>query len=195
MSATGNSLECELGNAGMTKEAKKVGRFLSKTSNTCACLSGAVFALVGANHFLPQYLGLEPSLRSDAVQMSRPADPVAMVFPKPAITPASVGETEPDGAERLNKPQEKPLPPWGVHLTASWSRDKALSQYSAIQRKFDDVLPAGPPMIVRLANHSMGTAERFAVRVGQPGRDEADKLCARLIDAGGACVVYRTTKR
>ena len=179
----------------MTKEAKIVGRFLSKTSNTCACLSGAVFALVGVNYFLPQYLGLDPSLRPETVQMSRPDDPVGMVSPKPAITLASVGQTEPDRAERLNKPQVKPLPAWGVHLTASWSREKALAQYSAIQRKFDGVLPAAPPMIVRLVNHSMGTAERFAVRVGQPRRDEADKLCARLIDAGGACVVYRTSKR
>ncbi len=179
----------------MAKKIRSVGRFLSTTSNTCACLSGAVVALVGVNYFLPQYLGLQPTPHSEAVQVSRPGDPVAAVLPKHPIALASVGEVEPDRAERLNTPQAKPLPPWGVHLTASWSRDKALSQYSAIQRKFDAVLPVGPPMVVRLANHSMGTAARFAVRVGQPGRDEADKLCARLIDAGGACAVYRTPKR
>ena len=179
----------------MTKEAKKTGHFFSKTSNTCACLSGVVFALVGVNHFLPPFLGLEPGPRSEAVQVSRPDDRVAVVSPKPAITLASVSKTQPDREERLHKPQVKPLSPWGVHLTAGWSRDKALSQYSAIRRKFDDVLPAAPPMVVRLANHGMGTAERFAVRVGQPGRDEADKLCTRLIDAGGACAVYKTINR
>ena len=89
------------------------------------------------------------------------------------------------------RPSAQPLP-WGVHLAAGWSRQKALDQYQRIRQRHTDTLSGEEPIVVRLTNHSMGTAERYLVRIGQPSRDQAESLCARLKDAGGACVVYRT---
>ncbi len=88
----------------------------------------------------------------------------------------------------------KPLP-WGVHLTASWSREKALKQYDRIRKRYSDALSGKDPMVVRVTNHSMGSAERYLVRIGQADREEAEQLCARLKEAGGACVVYKARKR
>lgn len=88
----------------------------------------------------------------------------------------------------------QPLP-WGVHLTAGWSRDKALSQYRRMRDRYSDALSGKEPTVVRVTNHSMGTAERYLVRIGQSGRDEAELLCSRIKEAGGACVVYKTWHR
>jgi hypothetical protein len=42
-----------------------------------------------------------------------------------------------------------------------------------------------------VCNLSMGTELRYSVRVGMEDRDAADKLCAKLQTAGGACIVLK----
>jgi hypothetical protein len=37
----------------------------------------------------------------------------------------------------------------------------------------------------------MGTDVRYSARIGMDSRDAADRLCAKLQAAGGACVVQK----
>ena len=88
-----------------------------------------------------------------------------------------------------------PWQPWGVHLAASWSLSKALSQFGKVQRQFPKVLGGLKPMVLREVNYSFGAARRFEIRIGQSSREKANKFCKRLRQAGGVCIVYRSRKR
>ena len=85
--------------------------------------------------------------------------------------------------------------PWGVHLTADWSRSRALARYDKLKRKLPDLLGGRTPMVLRLVNYSMGRAARHEVRLGYAGRAEATKFCKQLKRAGGLCLVLKTPRR
>jgi Transglycosylase SLT domain/SPOR domain len=84
--------------------------------------------------------------------------------------------------------------PWGVQLSAGFSRNKALAVYAAIERKYRTVLAGHDPMIIRARLLSRGTSAFYQVRAGAETRSEADKLCAGLRRAGGHCLVLRNPR-
>jgi soluble lytic murein transglycosylase-like protein len=84
--------------------------------------------------------------------------------------------------------------PWGVQLSAGFSRNKALAVYAAIERKYRTVLGGHDPMIIRARLLSRGTGAFYQVRAGAGTRAEADKLCAGLRAAGGHCLVLRNPR-
>ncbi len=100
-----------------------------------------------------------------------------------------------DSVDDVVEPPVAKLLPWGVHLTAGWSREKALDQYKRLQKRYSDALSGKEPKVIRVTNHGMGTAERYMVHIAQPDRAEAEKLCARITEAGGACAVYKNWRR
>ena len=81
--------------------------------------------------------------------------------------------------------------PWGVQLSAGFSRNKALTIYAAIERRYRAVLAGHDPMIIRARLLSRGTSAFYQVRAAAGTREEADRLCARLRAAGGHCLVLR----
>ena len=81
--------------------------------------------------------------------------------------------------------------PWGVELSAGFSRAKALKFYSAAESKYRALLAGHDPSILRTANRSRGMSDFYQIRVGADTRLEANKLCASLRAAGGACMVLR----
>jgi hypothetical protein len=81
--------------------------------------------------------------------------------------------------------------PWGVELSASFSRTKALNFYSAAASRYGALLAGRDPSILRTRNRSRGTDDFYQIRVGADTRLEANKLCASLRAAGGACMVLR----
>src|SRR5262249_12089603 len=81
--------------------------------------------------------------------------------------------------------------PWGVQLSAGFSRDRVLGSYALIERKYRSILAEHDPSIFRLKNRSRGTRDFFQVRVGASTREAANRLCASLRSAGGACLVLR----
>jgi hypothetical protein len=82
--------------------------------------------------------------------------------------------------------------PWGVQLSAGFSRARALSTFASAERRFAGVLGGADPMILRSLNRSRGTRAFYQVRAGAPSRKEADALCGRIRAAGGVCIVLRT---
>jgi hypothetical protein len=83
------------------------------------------------------------------------------------------------------------LAPWGVQLSAGFSRDKALAAYARVMRRFNTILGDRDPSILSSLLRSRGTRAFYQVRVGADTRTLADALCGRIQRAGGACLVLR----
>jgi hypothetical protein len=83
------------------------------------------------------------------------------------------------------------LAPWGVQLSAGFSRDKALAAYARVMRRFNTILGDRDPSILSSLLRSRGTRAFYQVRVGADTRALADTLCGRIQRAGGACLVLR----
>ena len=49
------------------------------------------------------------------------------------------------------------------------------------------------PLVLRSNTASRGASLWYLVRVAEATRESANKLCARLQAAGGACIVYRNS--
>jgi hypothetical protein len=81
--------------------------------------------------------------------------------------------------------------PWGIQLSAGFSRDRALASYAAMARQYGEVLAGRDPSIQSGVLRSRGTLPFYQVRVGAETRAEADKLCNDVKRAGGACLVLR----
>ncbi len=81
--------------------------------------------------------------------------------------------------------------PWGLQLIGSWSESQALSDYRALQKRFQPVLGERPPMIVKSRMAGRGSAPWYQIRVAESTRDRAKQLCSRLEAIGGSCLVFR----
>jgi hypothetical protein len=81
--------------------------------------------------------------------------------------------------------------PWGVQLSAGFSREQVLAAYSAIASRFAGALGGRDPTILSSLLRSRGTRAFYQVRVGEQTRESANTLCANIRRAGGACIVLR----
>lgn len=97
-------------------------------------------------------------------------------------------------AELERRVTEGVASPWGVQLSAGFSRGKALAIYASIERRYRTVLAGHDPMIIRARLLTRGTSAFYQVRAGTGTRQEADKLCAGLRAAGGHCLVLRNPR-
>jgi hypothetical protein len=97
-------------------------------------------------------------------------------------------------AELERRVSEGAASPWGVQLSAGFSRAKVLTVYAAIERRYRAVLAGHDPMIIRARLLSRGTSAFYQVRAGAETRADAYKLCAGLRAAGGHCLVLRNPR-
>jgi Transglycosylase SLT domain/SPOR domain len=81
--------------------------------------------------------------------------------------------------------------PWGVQLSAGFSREKALAAYAGIAQRYEKVLAGHDPTILSSVLRNRGTHAFYQVRIGADTRDAANSLCAAIQRAGGACLVLR----
>jgi hypothetical protein len=81
--------------------------------------------------------------------------------------------------------------PWGVELSAGFSRDRVLAAYAGLVQRFGEILSGRDPSILTGILRSRGTRTFYQVRVGAETRAEANGLCAKISHAGGACLVLR----
>lgn len=82
--------------------------------------------------------------------------------------------------------------PWGVQVAGNFSKARAISAYSALQKRFASLIGARPPMIVAGRMRGRGTRAFYRIRVPMQTRAEAERLCADLQAAGGSCIVLKT---
>jgi hypothetical protein len=81
--------------------------------------------------------------------------------------------------------------PWGIQLAQFFSEAIARQAFARIQGKFSGALGDETLMLVAKRNPNFGPALRFTTEIGRGSRAEAAKLCNRLEQAGGECIVVR----
>jgi Transglycosylase SLT domain/SPOR domain len=81
--------------------------------------------------------------------------------------------------------------PWGVQLSAGFSRERALASYAEIARRYGEILAGRDPSLLSSVFRSRGTSAFYQVRVGTDTRQAAEGLCGTIRRAGGACIVLR----
>jgi hypothetical protein len=86
------------------------------------------------------------------------------------------------------------VPRWGVQLTANWSESRAWATYRALQKQYVSLIGDAEPIVLHARMPGMGMATRTIIRIADDNRAPLDKLCAKLIAAGGACVVLRNNR-
>jgi hypothetical protein len=89
---------------------------------------------------------------------------------------------------------EGKLRPWGVQLSAGFSRARVLQAYARIERQYRALLENRDPMIIRTVLRSRGTSGFYQVRVGVDSRAAANSLCAALSSKGAACMVLKNSR-
>jgi hypothetical protein len=81
--------------------------------------------------------------------------------------------------------------PWGVHVSTSFSKAKALAQFGRLRQQHASLLGDRDPFVVPQRNLSRGRRALYLVQIGADSRADADKLCAKLRAKGGACMVQK----
>jgi len=81
--------------------------------------------------------------------------------------------------------------PWGVQLSAGFSREVSLQSYAAVAKRYADLLQGHDPSIIASRLLSRGTRTFYQVRAGADTRQAAENLCANIRRAKGACLVLR----
>ena len=81
--------------------------------------------------------------------------------------------------------------PWGVQLSAGFSRPFALRSYATIAKRHASLLQGHDPSITATRLLSRGTRTFYQVRVGANTRQVAENLCESIRRAQGACLVLR----
>jgi hypothetical protein len=81
--------------------------------------------------------------------------------------------------------------PWGVQVSTSFSKSKALAQFARLRARHQDLLGAREPFVQPDRNLSRGRRSLYMVQIGADSRADATKLCAELRSGGGACIVQK----
>ena len=81
--------------------------------------------------------------------------------------------------------------PWGVQLSAGFSREKALAMYANAAQRYEKVLAGHDPTILSSVLRTRGSHTFYQIRIGADTRAAADSLCAAIRRVGGACLVLR----
>jgi hypothetical protein len=82
--------------------------------------------------------------------------------------------------------------PWGVQISASFSKGSALRAFARAQHDYYSVIGRMSPFILGTVLRSRGFRPFYRVRLPAQTPGEAQKLCDRLHAVGGACAVLRS---
>jgi len=79
--------------------------------------------------------------------------------------------------------------PWGVQVASAATPGAARRAYRRVERRHPAIFEGHDVVVMRHSRGRIGAP--YVARIGAPSRREAGRICARLKDAGGACVVLR----
>jgi Transglycosylase SLT domain/SPOR domain len=83
--------------------------------------------------------------------------------------------------------------PWGVELSAGFSRERVLAMYANLEKTYRSLLEKRDLLIIEGPLRNRGTGTFYQVRVGLDTRQGAMDLCAALHKAGAPCLVLRNS--
>jgi hypothetical protein len=81
-----------------------------------------------------------------------------------------------------------------MQITADWSESSAWATYRLIQKQYAGLIGDREPIVIRSRGIGLGTAMRYNIRIADDDRAYLEKLCRKLIAAGGVCVVLRNDR-
>jgi len=81
--------------------------------------------------------------------------------------------------------------PWGIQLSAGFSRERVLAAYTTIASRYAEILAGKDASILSSVFRSRGNGAFYQIRSGTETLESADNLCAEIRHAGGACMVLR----
>jgi hypothetical protein len=178
-------LKSEFGNVGLAAAAynagaERVHAWLDGRSNLPAETIGYVYYVTGRD---AEEWKLPETQLPDAIKA--PTEDVVESCRKLApLVVRAVYETEPltaSGAWR----------PWGIQVSTSFSKARALSTFARLRQRYASVLSDSEPFVLPERNLSRGRRYLYMVQIGAEARDEAVKLCTELRARGGACIVQK----
>ena len=178
-------LKSEFGNVGLAAAAynagaERVHAWLDGRSSLPAETIGYVFYVTGRD---AEEWKLPETQLPDAIKA--PTEDVVESCRKLApLVVRAVYETEPltaSGAWR----------PWGIQVSTSFSKARALSTFARLKARYPSVLSDSEPFVLPERNLSRGRRYLYMVQIGADARDDAVKLCTALRSRGGACIVQK----
>jgi hypothetical protein len=86
------------------------------------------------------------------------------------------------------------IPRWGAQIAAHLSEAKAWAIYREVQKHYASLIGDREPIALHKQIPGMGTVQRYIITIADDNRAPLDTLCAKLIAAGGACVVLRNKR-
>jgi hypothetical protein len=125
-----------------------------------------------------------------AEEWKRPDAPAWQVT-IPADTPCvQMTKLAPKPASPITTPQPS-MVAWHIQLTGDRSETDALARYNQLKKKYQAILGAYEPVIVRTTLAMSNVAIWHRVRIEANSRHAAETLCSRLRAVGGSCLVQR----
>jgi hypothetical protein len=118
--------------------------------------------------------------------------PPSSASPVPAAPCLSVVASLRTGPQAASPVVSGLFAPWGVQVAGSFSKDAALAEFARAEARYAKVIGGMDPFVLGSALRSRGFRPFYRVRLPAQSRAEAQKICARLEAAGGACVVLRS---
>jgi hypothetical protein len=100
------------------------------------------------------------------------------------LSPCAKGSTSDAGADDS-------LPQWGVEIASSFDKRQALDEFAQAQKSYNDIIGSYLSVVVETCDLNLVTDPHYSARIALDDRDAADKLCAKLQAAGGACIVLK----
>ena len=169
------------GNLGLAAAAYNAG-----PNAVASWLSGAGFMPIETQDYVLAITGHD-------VEEWRGEKPPASASPEPA-EPCLVSI----GKLRVERgPQGSPVisglfAPWGVQISASFSKDSALRAFTRVRHDYASVIGDMTPFVLGSVLRSRGWRPFYRVRLPAQTGSEAKRLCDRIQAAGGACAVLRS---
>jgi hypothetical protein len=81
-----------------------------------------------------------------------------------------------------------------MQITANWSESRAWATYRLVQKQYPTLLGNLKPIVLHSRGIGLGFGMRYNIRIVDDDRAYLEKLCQKLIDAGGACVVLENDR-
>jgi Transglycosylase SLT domain len=94
-------------------------------------------------------------------------------------------------AAELQRVAGPPTPRWGMQLTAGSTENQAWTLYRPIGKRYAALIGNREPVVIARRNINFNNTMRYNIRISDDDKTGLDKLCAKIMSAGGACVVLR----
>jgi hypothetical protein len=152
---------------------------------------GRISAWLAGTGALPSetrnYVAITTGRSADEWKSSSPPKDAETALPHglPCTALAHLIMPKPQQAE----PAVPSLPRWGLQLAANWSEGVAWASYHRVEKQYASVLGGHEAAAVKTRAYGRGGATQYAIRISGNDFSALQKLCNKLVMAGGACVV------